>query len=86
MRGKLIRRKLGTDVFSTAKLRLGDARGAVLVATSGLDLRIISETGEGLEIPGTACPDPLRPVAFGKGLAVASCRSGLLFGVSDKGR
>jgi hypothetical protein len=65
---------------------LGDARGAMLVATSGLDLRLVGETGDVLEIPGTACPDPLRPVALGKGLSVASCRSGLLFGISGKGR
>ena len=75
----------GTGSEATVTL-LGDARGATLVATSGLDLRITSETGDVLEIPGTACPDPLRPVAFGRGLAVASCRSGLLFGVSDKAR
>ena len=58
----------------------------MLVATSGLDLRLVGETGDVLEIPGTACPDPLRPIALGKGLSVASCRSGLLFGISGKGR
>jgi len=65
---------------------LGDSRGAMLVATGGLDLRFVGETGDTVEIPGTACPDPLRPTALSKGLVVASCRSGLLFGISDKAR
>lgn len=65
---------------------LGDQRGAMLVATAGLDLRIVSETGDVHELAGTACPDPLRPTTFSKGLVVASCRSGLLFGISGKGR
>jgi len=65
---------------------IGDARGAMLVATSGFDLRFVGETGEVTEIAGTACPDPLRPTEVRKGLVVASCRSGLLFGISDKAR
>jgi hypothetical protein len=65
---------------------LGDQRGAMLVATGGLDLRVVSETGDVRELPGTACPDPLRPTPVSKGLAVASCRSGLLFGISGKAR
>jgi hypothetical protein len=65
---------------------LGDARGAMLVATSGFDLKLVGETGEVTDIAGTACPDPLRPAPLKKGLVVASCRSGLLFGISDKAR
>jgi hypothetical protein len=65
---------------------LGDARGAMLVATSGFDLRLVGDTGEVTDITGTACPDPLRPAPLRKGLVVASCRSGLLFGISDKAR
>jgi hypothetical protein len=65
---------------------IGDARGTMLVATSGLDLRLVSESGEDTYLPGTACPDPLRPTRLSKGLVVASCRSGLLFGLSDKAR
>ncbi len=65
---------------------LGDQHGAMLVATGGLDLRIVGETGDVRELVGTACPDPLRPTPVSKGLAVASCRSGLLFGISGKAR
>jgi hypothetical protein len=65
---------------------LGDQRGSMLVAMGGLDLRVVSETGDVHELPGTACPDPLRPTPVSKGLAVASCRSGLLFGISGKAR
>jgi hypothetical protein len=65
---------------------LGDAKGAMLVATGGLDLRLVDATGDVVEIPGTACPDPLRPTPLAKGLVVASCRSGLLFGISGKAR
>jgi hypothetical protein len=69
----------------TTVLLVGDARGALLVATGGLDLRLVGETGDVTEIPGTACPDPLRPTPFAKGV-VASCRSGLLFGISGRAR
>ena len=65
---------------------LGDAKGAMLVATGGLDLRLVDATGDVVEIPGTACPDPLRPTPLAKGLVVASCRSGLLFGISGRAR
>jgi hypothetical protein len=65
---------------------LGDARGAMLVAASGLDLRLVSETGDVTEIPGTACADPLTPAPLASGVVVASCRSGLLFGISGKER
>jgi hypothetical protein len=65
---------------------LGDTRGAMLVATGGLDLRVVSESGEVLELPGTACADPLAPTPLTNGTVVASCRSGLLFGISGKGR
>ena len=75
----------GTNSEAFVEL-LGDARGAMLVATSGLDLRLVGETGEVTEVPGTACPDPFRPTPLSKGLVVASCRSGLLFGISDKAR
>ncbi|HEX6767627.1 MAG TPA: hypothetical protein VF103_19140, partial [Polyangiaceae bacterium] len=61
---------------------LGDSRGSMLVATGGLDLRLVGESGDALEIPGTACPDPLAPVPVSKSLVVASCRSGVLFGIS----
>jgi hypothetical protein len=73
---------------------VGDSRGATLVATGGLDLRLVGATGDIVEIPATACPDPLRPTPFSSGagapgptreaLVVASCRSGLLFGISGK--
>jgi hypothetical protein len=75
----------GTTTEASVTL-LGDSRGAMLVATGGLDLRLVSESGDAVEIPGTACPDPLRPTPLSKGLVVASCRSGLFFGISDKAR
>ena len=75
----------GTSGESSVAI-LGDVRGAMLVATGGLDLRLVSETGDVIEIPGTACADPLAPTPLANGLVVASCRSGLLFGVSGKGR
>jgi hypothetical protein len=65
---------------------LGDYKGSTLVATGGLDLRLVGETGDVQELPGTACPDPLRPTPLSKTLVVASCRSGLLFGISGKAR
>ncbi|HEX6273708.1 MAG TPA: hypothetical protein VFZ53_11730 [Polyangiaceae bacterium] len=70
----------------TTVVLFGDSRGAALVATGGLDLRLVGETGEVTEIAGTACPDPLRPAPLATGLVVASCRSGLLFGISGKAR
>jgi hypothetical protein len=65
---------------------IGDQKGAMLVATGGLDLRLVGATGDVQEIPGTACPDPLRATPLSKTLVVASCRSGLLFGISGRAR
>jgi hypothetical protein len=70
----------------TSVTLLGDYKGSTLVATGGLDLRLVGETGDVQELPGTACPDPLRPTPLSKTLVVASCRSGLLFGISGKAR
>jgi hypothetical protein len=75
-----------TSIGETSVAILGDARGAMLVATGGLDLRLVGGTGDAVEIPGTACVDPLAPAPLGNGVVVASCRSGLLFGISGKAR
>jgi hypothetical protein len=87
--------RAGREIFRVAQASsggdssitlLGDTRGSMLVATGGLDLRLVGETGDAIDIPGTACPDPLAPVPVSKSLVVASCRSGVLFGISGKER
>jgi len=80
---RVVQPGLGSEATITL---LGDARGAMVVATDGLDLRLVGDGGDVVEIPGTACPDPLRPTALANGLVVASCRSGLLFGISGRAR
>lgn len=75
----------GASSEATSEL-FADARGSLLVATGALDLKLVTESGELVEIPGTACPDPLRPTPVSAGLVVASCRSGLLFGISGRAR
>jgi hypothetical protein len=60
-----------------------DPRGAIAAVRSGNDALLVHEGGNALRLEDTSCLDPFRPTPTLSGLAFA-CRSGQLFGVSDK--
>jgi outer membrane protein assembly factor BamB len=62
---------------------IGDARGAVAGARSGSDAFMLQPDGKALRFDNTTCLDPFRPTPTLHGVVFA-CRSGQLFGVSDK--
>jgi hypothetical protein len=66
-------------------LAIGDAVGAVAAARSDNDSLIVTPDGKAQRLDGTSCLDPFRPTPSAFGLVFA-CRSGQLFGVSDKAR
>jgi hypothetical protein len=45
---------------------------------------LVKANGEVQAVSGSACPEPLRPTPIGARKLALSCRSGLVFGVSDK--
>jgi hypothetical protein len=64
-------------------LLIGDAGGAVAAARSGSDALILTADGKTLRLENTNCLDPFRPTPTGRAVVFA-CRSGQLFGVSDR--
>jgi putative pyrroloquinoline-quinone binding quinoprotein len=66
-------------------LVISDRRGAIAAVRSGNDALVIDEGGNALRLDDTSCIDPFRPTPTPFGVVFA-CRSGQLFGVSDKAR
>jgi len=63
-----------------------DRTGALLVVANGSPLWSVTPEGEPTSLLGTGCPDALRPTPVADGRVVATCRSGLVRGLSDKAR
>jgi hypothetical protein len=63
-----------------------DAAGALLVGANSSPLWTVTPEGDASSVPGTGCPDPLRPTPVAEGKVVAACRSGLVRGLSDRAR
>ncbi|HYQ26327.1 MAG TPA: PQQ-binding-like beta-propeller repeat protein [Polyangiaceae bacterium] len=68
-----------------AALVVSDQRGAIAAVRSGNDALILPEGKSALRLDDTSCLDPFRPTPTATGIVFA-CRSGQLFGVSDKAR
>ena len=66
-----------------AALVVSDQRGAIAAVRSGSDALILREGGNALRLDDTSCLDPFRPTPSATGIVFA-CRSGQLFGISDK--
>lgn len=66
-----------------AALVISDQRGAIAAVQSGNDALLLRAGGNALRLDDTSCLDPFRPTPTADGLVFA-CRSGQLFGVSDK--
>lgn len=66
-----------------AALVIGDPRGAIAAVRGGNDVLLLSPDGNALRLDDTSCLDPFRPTPTASGLLFA-CRSGQLFGVSDR--
>lgn len=64
-------------------LLISDQRGAIAAVRSGNDAVVLREGGNALRLEDTSCLDPFRPTPTLTGIVFA-CRSGQLFGVSDK--
>ncbi|MEI9939774.1 MAG: PQQ-binding-like beta-propeller repeat protein [Pseudomonadota bacterium] len=64
-------------------LLVSDQRGAIAAVRSGNDALVLGEGGNAFRLDETSCLDPLRPTPTPNGIVFA-CRSGQLFGVSDK--
>jgi len=65
-----------------AALLVSDPRGAIAAVRSGSDALVLRE-GNAFRLDDTSCLDPFRPTPTRTGIVFA-CRSGQLFGVSDK--
>lgn len=61
-----------------------DARGKSAVTLPDAGLALVSPSGELELVPGSACPEPLRPTPIGERTLVLTCRSGLVFALSGK--
>jgi hypothetical protein len=68
-----------------AALVVSDQRGAIAAVRSGNDAVVLREGGNAQRLEGTSCLDPFRPTPTLTGIVFA-CRSGQLFGFSDKAR
>ncbi len=66
-----------------AALVISDGAGGVAATRSGSDALVLNPDGNALRIEGSACLDPFRPTPTRDGI-VFTCRSGQVFGVSDK--
>ena len=62
---------------------VSDPRGAIAAVQSGNDALVLRAGGSALRLDDTSCLDPFRPTPTPDGIVFA-CRSGQLFGVSDK--
>ena len=76
----------GGDASAEVSSILTDRSGRTWLTLPGAALLDVTLQGEAKSLPGTGCPDPLRPTPVADGLAIAGCRSGLLRGLSDKAR
>ncbi|HEV8551312.1 MAG TPA: PQQ-binding-like beta-propeller repeat protein [Polyangiaceae bacterium] len=65
---------------------VADREGRTLFSAVGSPLGYVTPQGDSGIVPGTGCPDPLRPTPLGDGLVVAACRSGIVRALSDKAR
>jgi outer membrane protein assembly factor BamB len=86
----------GTEVFralvssgawpggAVAALPLVDSQGATAINLPDAGLVLVKANGEVQAVAGSACPEPLRPTPIGARRLALSCRSGLVFGVSDR--
>jgi len=68
---------------SRAALVISDPRGTIAAVQSGNDALVLHSGGSAQRLEDTSCLDPFRPTPTPDGI-VLSCRSGQLFGVSDK--
>ncbi|HEY0463733.1 MAG TPA: PQQ-binding-like beta-propeller repeat protein [Polyangiaceae bacterium] len=66
-----------------AALVIGDPHGAIAAVQSGNDALVLRAGGSAQRLDDTSCLDPFRPTPTPDGIVFA-CRSGQLFGVSDK--
>jgi hypothetical protein len=66
-----------------AALLVSDQQGAIAAVRGGTDALVLGASGSALRIDETSCLDPFRPTPTPRGLVFA-CRSGQLFGVSEK--
>jgi hypothetical protein len=65
---------------------VADRAGTVLGVLSGAPLVFVNREGDLFAVPGTGCPDPLRPTPLRDGAVLTGCRSGVLRLLSDKRR
>jgi hypothetical protein len=65
---------------------VSDRAGTVLGVLSGAPLVFVTREGDLFAVPGTGCPDPLRPTPLRDGAVLTGCRSGVLRLLSDKPR
>lgn len=65
---------------------VADRAGTVLAVLSGAPLVFVTREGDVIPVPGTGCPDPLRPTPLRDGAVLSGCRSGVLRLLSDKPR
>lgn len=71
---------------SAVEAVVADRASLTWLVMRGAPLVSVTPQGDTSPMPGTGCPDPLRPTPLGDGIAVAACRSGLLRALSDKER
>jgi hypothetical protein len=64
-------------------LVISDARGTIAAVQGGVDALVLRKGESALRLEETSCLDPFRPTPAPGGIVFA-CRSGQLFGVSDK--
>jgi hypothetical protein len=65
---------------------VSDREGRTLFAAAGSPLTYITPQGDSGVVPGSGCPDPLRPTPLRDGLVVAACRTGIVRALSDRAR
>jgi hypothetical protein len=63
-----------------------DASGRSAVTLPDAGLALVSARGEVEVVTESACPEPLRPTPIAARTLVLSCRSGLVFALSDRAR
>jgi hypothetical protein len=68
----------------TGPIPLVDSSGTTAINLPDAGLMLVKANGEVQAVSGSACPEPLRPTPIGARKLALSCRSGLVFGVSDK--
>ena len=71
------------DPSQRAGRLISDSVGNVAVVQGGDDALLLRPDGSTLRLDGTNCIDPFRPTPTAGGIVLA-CRSGQLFGVSDR--